>query len=100
MALARQALLARVQLLSVTDDVIALASKLVTSGLIPAKASSDAIHIAVASAHGIDYLVTWNFKHIANPFSRDRLRAAVAAEGFKLPVMCSPDELLQNDEDN
>lgn len=100
MALARQALLADVRLLSVTDEVIDLASKLVKSGLVPEKASSDAIHIAIASVHGIDYLVTWNFKHIANPFSRNRLRAAVSSVGFKLPVMCSPDELLQNDEDN
>ena len=100
MAVARQGLLAAVRLLPVTDDVIALASTLVSTGLVPAKAASDAMHIAVASVHGIDYLVTWNFKHIANPFSRDRLRIAVAEAGFELPVMCSPDELLQNNEDD
>jgi hypothetical protein len=78
-----------------------LALSLVASGIIPAKAAPDALHIAVASVHRIDYLVTWNFKHIANPFIRDRLRSAVTAAGFELPVMCSPDELLQNeDEDN
>jgi len=49
----------------------------------------------------MDYLVTWNFKHIANPFIRDRLRRAIAVAGFDLPVMCSPEELLQsNDEDD
>jgi predicted nucleic acid-binding protein len=100
MASDRQALLAAVRLLPVTDEVIALASVLVSSGLVPASAASDAMHIAVASVHCIDYLVTWNFKHIANPFSRDRLRLAVADAGFELPVMCSPDELLQNNEDD
>jgi hypothetical protein len=73
----------------------------VESGIVPAKAASDAIHIAVASVHRMDYLVTWNFKHIANPFIRERLRRTIAAAGFELPVMCSPEELLQNnDEDN
>ena len=64
------------------------------------KAASDAIHIAVASVHRIDYLVTWNFKHIANPFSRERLRKVVTEAGYVLPIMCSPDELLQNNEDD
>lgn len=100
MATARQGLLAAVRLLPVTDEVIALASTLVSTGLVPVKAASDAMHIAVASVHGMDYLVTWNFKHIANPFTRDRLRIAVANDGFELPVMCSPDELLQNNEDD
>jgi len=63
MATARQGLLAAVRLLPVTDEVSALASTLVASGLVPAKAASDAMHIAVASVHGIDYLVMWNFKH-------------------------------------
>jgi len=100
MAHARQSLLSNVRLLLVTDEVVALASQLVGSGIVPAKAASDAIHIAVACVHRIDYLVTWNFKHIANPFSRDRLRKAVADSGWILPVMCSPDELLQNHEDD
>ena len=48
----------------------------------------------------MDYLVTWNFKHIANPFIRNRLRKVVHEFGFDLPVLCSPDELLQYNEDN
>ena len=57
------------------------------------------IHIAVASVHRMNYLVTWNFKHIANPFIRDRLRSVVAGAGFQLPVTCSPEELIEYDED-
>ncbi len=99
MASARHQLLASVRLLAVTDEVISLAERLVSSGLIPAKAASDAVHIAVASAHGIDYLVTWNFKHIANPFIQERLRLLISGAGFRMPIMCNPDELLQNNDD-
>jgi hypothetical protein len=100
MAQMRLALLASTTRLEITDDVGLLAQKLVTCGLIPDKAASDAIHIAVASVHRMNYLVTWNFKHIANPFIRSRLRQAVFDAGFHLPVLCSPDELLQHNEDS
>jgi hypothetical protein len=100
MAAMRLALLHKATRLEITDDVGLLAEKLVSGGLIPAKAASDAIHIAVASVHEMDYLVTWNFKHIANPFVRDRLRKMVQDAGFHLPVLCSPDELLDYNEDS
>ena len=73
---------------------------MVQTTLIPRKAASDAIHIAVASVHGMDYIVTWNFKHISNPFFRERLRDMVMADGFRLPVMCSPEELIQYENDD
>ena len=100
MAQMRLRLLEKVTRLEITDEIGNLAVKLVSSGLIPDKAASDAIYIAVASAHGMDYLVTWNFKHIANPFIQNRLRKTVQDFGFHFPVMCSPEELLQNNEDN
>lgn len=100
MASDRLNLLGAIPLLTMTNDAIALAGQLVSAGIVPAKAASDSLHIAVASIHEIDYLVTWNFKHIANPFLRDRLRNTVNQAGYELPVMCSPEELLQNDEDN
>ncbi|MFM8364862.1 MAG: type II toxin-antitoxin system VapC family toxin [Verrucomicrobiota bacterium] len=100
MARLRLALLEKANQLSITDEVGIVAKMLVDGGLVPPKAASDAIHIAVASVHRMDYLVTWNFKHIANPFLRDRLRASIHDAGYHLPVMCSPDELLENNEDN
>jgi predicted nucleic acid-binding protein len=87
MAAARLALLLRAHRLPITEDVGVVASGLVRSGLIPDRAASDAIHIAVASVHGMDYLVTWNLKHIANPYIRSRLRTRVADLGFCLPVI-------------
>lgn len=82
MASDRLALLRDIPLLPLSDKGLELARDLVASGIIPQKAASDALHIAVASTHRMEYLVTWNFKHIANPFIRDRLRSAVAAAGF------------------
>lgn len=98
MAADRLNLLQHIPLLPMPDEALELARELLVSGIVPAKAASDALHIAVAAVHRIDYLVTWNFKHIANPFLRDRLRSSVGKAGFQLPVMCSPEELLQNDE--
>lgn len=100
MAAERLKLLEDIPLLSLPDEGLELAQRLIAAGIVPPKAASDALHIAVASVHRIDYLVTWNFKHIANPFIRDRLRLAVASAGFELPVMCSPDELLQNEDED
>lgn len=99
MARLRVQLLQRAIQLPMRDDVASLAQKLVAGGLIPDKGASEAIHIGVASVHRMDYIVTWNFKHIANPFMRDRLREMVYEAGFHLPVLCSPDELLQYNED-
>jgi len=98
-AAARLNLLHHVPLLTMNETAIALSTELIQSEIIPKKAASDAIHIAIATVHQIDYLVTWNFKHIANPFLRDRLQTTVSNLGFRLPTMCSPEELLENDED-
>jgi len=48
----------------------------------------------------VEFLVTWNFKHIANPFLRERIRDLITKSGFQMPIMCSPEELLHYDEDN
>ena len=77
-----------------------LARLLVASGLVPEIASPDAVHIALASVHQIDFLVTWNFKHIANPHIRERMRTKINDSGHRMPVMCSPEELLNEDETN
>ena len=83
-------LVSELPILAVTDDVADLAEKLVDSGIVPKKASSDAIHIAVASVHAVEFLVTWNFRHIANPFLRERIRIWSMGKGFRMPTMCSP----------
>jgi hypothetical protein len=57
----------------------------------------DAAHIALASAYELDILLSWNCRHIANAAIQARLRKLVDASGFTLPVICTPEELLEND---
>ena len=68
---ARMALLEDLEVLEITERVGNLTKDLVSTQLIPSKAASDAVHIAVACVHEMDFLVTWNCKHIANPFIRE-----------------------------
>jgi hypothetical protein len=98
MAHLRVCLLQRVRIIPVTSEAADLARLLVASGLVPMAAAPDAVHIALASVHQIDFLVTWNFKHIANPYIRERLRTKINDSGYRMPVMCSPEELINDDE--
>src|SRR5258705_167138 len=71
----------------------ALSRALLASRLIPAKAEADAAHIAIAAVHGIDFLLTWNCRHIANAAIVEKLRDICEREGFPAPVICTPHEL-------
>ncbi len=64
---------------------------------LPASGLYDALHIAIASVHRIEYLVTWNCAHIANAHMRRGLGEVNGSEGFPLPVICTPEELLDDD---
>ena len=72
-----------------------LARTLVEPGPIPARAALDAFHIAAAVAGGADYLLTWNFKHLANASLRKRIEAVCRSEGYEPPVICTPEELSE-----
>jgi hypothetical protein len=71
-----------------------LTRALLSSGLIPAKAETDAAHVAIASVHGMDFLLTWNCRHIANAAIVEKLRDICDREGFPAPVICTPHELM------
>jgi len=60
----------------------------------PAKADVDAVHIATATVHGMDYLLTWNCKHIANAQIQGKLAQISLDFGYELPILCTPYELL------
>jgi hypothetical protein len=97
MARLRLNLLDGVPLLQVTDEVKRLARKVLESGLLPGTADRDAAHIALASAYEMDLLLSWNCRHIANAAIQARLRKLAEAAGFTLPVICTPEELMDND---
>ena len=81
-------------LLDLTNAVNDIAKAIMDSGLLPQGAARDAIHIAVSSVHGIDILLTWNCRHIANAAIMKELRAIVSGCGYELPILCTPEELL------
>ncbi len=89
-----------VELLDTTDAVEHLADALVTSGALPASHPRDAFHVAIAAVHGVQYLVTWNFKHIANPMLQNRIASVCRDNGFEPPVICTPEQLLEAEGDS
>ena len=89
----RLAVLAELAVLEITREAQGLASSLLSSAVVPPKATEDALHIAIATVHGMDYLLTWNCRHIANVEIRKRLAAALADMGFEAPAICTPEEL-------
>ena len=72
-----------------------LVTVLLHQGAVPTTEPEDAAHIALAAVNGIEYLVTWNFKHIANPSMRKKINSVCAATGFGPPTICTPEELSE-----
>ena len=66
--------------------------------ILPPKASIDALHIAMIVHHRIQYQLTWNCKHIANASLRERIEQVCREAGFDPPVICTPEELMGNDD--
>lgn len=77
----------------ITAEVETLADAVLQSGSLPAAARSDAIHVAAATLAGVDFLLTWNCRHLANPHLQKQLRALMAKRGLTLPEICTPIEL-------
>ena len=81
-------------LLEVTEAVEDLATQFMMRSNLPSKASDDAIHIALATVSGLNYLLTWNCKHIANAQSQRKLLSICSDCGYTLPIICTPYELM------
>jgi predicted nucleic acid-binding protein len=80
--------------LEISDQSEQLASELVASRIIPEQYAEDALHIALCAVHQIDYLLTWNCRHLANAVLRRRIERIVEARGYACPVICTPEELM------
>ncbi|MCX6892366.1 MAG: type II toxin-antitoxin system VapC family toxin [Verrucomicrobia bacterium] len=93
MARRRLKLIANLTVLELTPAAESLADKILQSGLLPASADGDAAHIALATIHNLDILLTWNCRHIANAAIVGRLRRLVEAQGRTLPELYTPEEL-------
>ena len=91
----RQQMLEQCKFLDITPEAVELAEKLVKQNAIPRQAAEDALHIAVATLSGMDYLLTWNFKHIANAARRASVELVCRLNNYEPPVICSPMELME-----
>ena len=97
----RLEVLSRLPRLEATAEVERLAGAFLATGALPVRAQSDAAHLALATAVGADYLLTWNCRHLANAQILRRLEREAVKQGWKLPKVCTPPELMgdSNDED-
>lgn len=82
--------------LDTNDEIEALADFLLLGGGLPPNARFDALHIACAAFHNVNVVMTWNFKHIANPVQLPVMRGLCAARGYRLPELVSPLEMMEN----
>jgi len=85
------------RLLDIGAEAHTMAAGIIANRGIPKEYPEDALHIAVAAVNEIDVLVTWNFAHLNNPFTRMKVRQAVERQGCVCPEICSPEELLETD---
>ena len=90
---ARLAAVASIPILELDLDAQALAARLLNVAALPEKAEDDALHIAVAAVNGMEFLLTWNCKHIANARTREIINMCCRNAGYEPPVICTPAEL-------
>jgi predicted nucleic acid-binding protein len=91
----RRQALENCQFLDITPEAVELAERLITQKAVPKQAVEDALHIAIATVNGMDYLLTWNFRHIANAALRTNVELVCRLSGYEPPVICSPLELME-----
>ena len=91
----RLAALEGMTVLPYTDAVDRLVDVLTQNRAVPEGSRDDAVHIAEAAVHDIDYLLTWNFRHINNAMAQPRIRALCQQEGYSSPVICTPSDLIR-----
>lgn len=82
--------------LELSEEVSILAEGYISRGIFHRKFIADAVHMALASFHKIDYLVTWNFGHLANVRKQARVRLFNTAAGFFSPAIVTPEFLVHS----
>jgi hypothetical protein len=94
----RKVILRELTLLEITPEVFNLAETLLSSGILPVKARLDALHISIAAVHEVEYLLTWNCKHIANAKILPVLYRKLSELGLDSPLICTIEEMLGYDD--
>ena len=91
----RLKILEQIELLATTERALTLAQAFLELKIMPQKAAEDALHIAIAVTNGIDYLLTWNCKHIANAIIRREVERICRSLGYEPVTICTPEELIE-----
>ena len=94
-ARARLSVLDSLATLDATPETDALADGIVRTSAVPPAAIRDALHVAITAANGVEYFVTWNFRHIANAVARPLIESCCRHAGFEPPTICTPEELME-----
>jgi hypothetical protein len=93
-ARSRLALVEEIPRLDVTSDCFSLADDLLRGTGLSRKARLDALHVAVAAMGDVDFLLTWNCRHIANAVLIPRMTSIIMSRGFRCPLICNPPQLM------
>ena len=96
----RLEIVAGIDVLRTTDAANELASALIAAHAVPESEPRDALHIALAAINGIDYLATWNFKHIMNPSTQHLIDDVCRNAGIETAAICTPEQLLVTYDDS
>jgi len=91
---------AGIALLPINEEVLALAQLLVEQKVVPGPLKGDALHVAVAAYHGMEYLLSWNVKHLANPNKRVHLARVLMYAGKAPPAIVTPEVLWEEEEND
>ena len=95
----RLSAVAEISSLGISREAYVLADALLSTKAVPQNSQRDALHIAIAATQGMDFLLTWNFRHINDAETRRFIAKITSAHGFVCPVLCSPEELGGIDDD-
>ena len=90
----RLAVVRALQSIAMCDEMVALAENLLEATAVPRTSFDDALHISVAAIAGMDFLLSWNCRHIANPETRPLIRKVCEEKGYRYPEICTPFEML------
>ena len=94
-ATSRLEAVAGLAVLELTPDLRGLADEYFANIQLPERARADSYHLAFASWHGMDYLITWNCSHMASGFVRKQVAKINKAWGIESPAICTPEELME-----
>jgi hypothetical protein len=90
----RLAIISGLPALEITEDAESLTQTILAEGVFPPRAIRDAAHVAVATVHAVDYLLTWNCRHLANAQIARRIALVCERLGYRMPTICTPEELM------